>query len=133
MRRKDRELKEKAEIYAVMKQCDVMDVAFINGAYPYIVPVNFGMREEDGQLILYVHGANSGTKVDLVRNNPNVAFCIRVAHQLVKAEEPCMLSLTYAILAQEGLGESHQYNEKAMAVTCVWQIAVEEITGKQKL
>ena len=40
--------------------------------YPYIVPVSFGLEDEDGQVIIYFHCAQQGLKVDLLKTNPSV-------------------------------------------------------------
>ncbi len=154
MRRKDREVTEKEGIYAIMRQCNVMDVAFFDEMYPYIIPVNFGMREENGQLMLYVHGAKKGKKLELMAKNPSVAFCIRAEHELVFADVACKMSANYAsvcgcgkasivpqeqkkaaldaILSQTGAEGPFVYHEKMLEMTEVWQIAVDTITGKKK-
>lgn len=54
MRRKDREIKEFDGIVNVIKKCDVCRVALNDDGYPYIVPLNFGMKAEGGQIILYL-------------------------------------------------------------------------------
>lgn len=40
--------------------------------YPYALPINF--LYEDGKI--YFHGAVSGHKIDAVRANPHVSFCV---------------------------------------------------------
>jgi nitroimidazol reductase NimA-like FMN-containing flavoprotein (pyridoxamine 5'-phosphate oxidase superfamily) len=57
MRRKDREVTDRSEILAIMKQCDVCRIAFACDEYPYIVPMNFGLTETDGEVTLYFHSA----------------------------------------------------------------------------
>ena len=42
MRKADREIKNKEEIIDIIKRCDVIRLAFNNGDYPYILPLNFG-------------------------------------------------------------------------------------------
>ena len=43
MRRKDREIINKEQIWRIMQRCGVCRVAFHDAEYPYIVPLNFGI------------------------------------------------------------------------------------------
>ena len=45
MRRHDREITDKNEILEIMDRCDVCRLAFNDGDYPYILPLNFGIEE----------------------------------------------------------------------------------------
>ena len=36
------------------------------------MPVNYGYVREEGKVILYIHGAREGKKIDLIRKNANV-------------------------------------------------------------
>ena len=62
MRRKDREITEFEEIIDVMERCGVCRLALHDEEYPYIVPLNFGMQVEEGQIVLYFHGAEEGKR-----------------------------------------------------------------------
>ena len=42
--------------------------------YPYGVPLNHYYSEEDGKL--YFHGANFGHRVDAIRRDPKVSYCV---------------------------------------------------------
>jgi nitroimidazol reductase NimA-like FMN-containing flavoprotein (pyridoxamine 5'-phosphate oxidase superfamily) len=52
---------------------------------PYVVPVCFG-REND---TLYVHSALAGTKIELLRENPRVAFCAATEMTVVPGATAC--------------------------------------------
>ena len=66
MRRSDREITDFQELITVMRGCDVCRLALHDEPYPYILPLNFGL-EVDGETVrLYFHGANTGTKYDLI-------------------------------------------------------------------
>lgn len=45
-----------------------------DGGYPYGVPINHFYCEEDGRL--YFHGGKIGHRVDAVRENPKVSYCV---------------------------------------------------------
>ena len=83
MRRSDREITDIQEILAVMKRCDVCRLALHDVEYPYILPVNFGMQIEDGQVILYFHGAREGRKYDLIARDNRASFEMDCSHKLV--------------------------------------------------
>ena len=75
MRRKDRQVTEKEEILQIMQNCDVVRLGIKNeDSYPYIVPLNFGMEEVEGQVVLYLHSALEGHKLDLLRKDSYVSF-----------------------------------------------------------
>ena len=51
----------------------VMSVIGDDG-YPYGVPINHFYNEEDGKL--YFHGAKFGHRVDAVKRDPKVSYCV---------------------------------------------------------
>ena len=72
MRRKDREVTEMEEIQQIFDECKVCRIGIMDENGPYIVPVNYGYVREEGKVILYIHGAREGKKIDLIRKNANV-------------------------------------------------------------
>ena len=44
MRRKDREIKDKSEIMAILQKADVCRLAMSSNNMPYIVVMNFGLK-----------------------------------------------------------------------------------------
>ena len=74
MRRADREITDFDELIAVMRGCDVCRLALHDEPYPYILPLNFGLEADGGTVRLYFHGADTGTKYDLIARNPNASF-----------------------------------------------------------
>ena len=74
MRRRDREITDPAAILAIVDECEVLRLGLADGDYPYIVPVNFAYRMEDGVLCFYIHGAMAGRKYMLLSENPVCSF-----------------------------------------------------------
>lgn len=74
MRRKDREIENKNEIYDILNRCDTIRIGIQGEQYPYVVPVSFGMEVVDDKAVLYFHCARQGMKVDLLQANP--AVCV---------------------------------------------------------
>lgn len=58
---------------------------------PYIVPVNFVFSGE----ALYIHSANKGAKLDVLKANPNVCFEASEPERLVKGDKPCQYGVRY--------------------------------------
>lgn len=54
MRRHDREITDKNEILEIMNLCDVCRLAFKDGDYPYILPLNFGIEEKEKATVLWL-------------------------------------------------------------------------------
>lgn len=156
MRRKDREITELTELLDVIRTCDVCRIAMNDeDGVPYIVPLNFGMTEQDGKISLHFHSALEGKKLDLIAKNPRVAFEMDTKHELEYFQDKGYCTYAYEsvmgkgrirILSEEDKfdsltqlmehyhpGENAYFNPAAMARTCVYCLDVEQITGKRKL
>ena len=72
MRRKDREILDRDEIFDVLKRCDTIRIAMLGEEFPYVVPVSFGMEVLEGRAVLYFHCAREGMKNDLLRAHPQI-------------------------------------------------------------
>ncbi len=117
MRRKDREITDIKEILEILEKAQVCSLGLCDGATPYVVPLNYGYDFAQGQLTLYFHGASQGRKLDLMRQNPQVAFAIHCDHQLVTAETTCGWGYGYRSLLGEGtLSPVTQPTDKAAAL-----------------
>ena len=84
MRRKDREVADKSEIYDILQRCGTVRIAMHGPEYPYIVPVSFGAERVEDQVIVYFHCAQEGMKIDLLGKDPRV--CVE-GEIFVKTEE----------------------------------------------
>jgi len=85
MRRKDREITERAEIDAIIRSATVMHLALANNNIPFLVPVFYAY---DGTA-LYFHSARTGTKIDIMKRNNNVCFEISVDHGVIESDMAC--------------------------------------------
>ncbi len=91
MRRKDREITDKTEIEEIIKKAKVCHVAFCQDDQPYIVPFNFGYRDN----CLYFHSARDGRKIDMIRHNDKVCFEFDVDHKMNRRGLACEWSFSY--------------------------------------
>jgi uncharacterized protein len=91
VRRKDREITDRAEIEAILHEATVCRIGLMDGLVPYIVPVCFGY--EDGAV--YIHSAPEGKKIALVAKNPRCCFEVDICDQIVRGERPCSWGMQY--------------------------------------
>ena len=130
MRRKDRELKDMADIVSIAKRETVCTVAFHDEPCPYLIPLNYGAEVEDGKLILYFHGAKEGTKLDRIRENPNVSYCIYGANVLtINYDTACKSTTSFESIC--GNGTENSFAEPMVNAVTVWKIITETVTGKR--
>lgn len=149
MSRKEKEIRERASLDAILYRAIVCRVALCEGGSPYVVPLLYGY---DGRA-LYLHSAWEGRKVALLRRNPRVCFEVDVDQVIVPDEDPCAWNLKYRSVIgfgratflerpeekADGLdlilhhygGSSCGYSEAALARVAVVRIEVESLTGKE--
>jgi len=72
MGHEDRRITNPEIIKAILSRNIVCTVAMQDEPYPYIVPMNYGYVWEK-ELILYMHMANKGHRLDLLEKNPCVS------------------------------------------------------------
>jgi hypothetical protein len=70
MRRKDREITDRAELLRILAKARVCRLALVDGDRPYVVPLTFALDGAD----LVLHSARTGRKLDILRRNPAVCF-----------------------------------------------------------
>ena len=105
MRRKDREIIDPQTIRSIIEHCRVMRVAFCADNIPYLVPLNFGFEETAQGYSFFFHSAHEGRKIDMLRQNPRVAFELDYGHALISAEKAVDYSYAYQSIIGEGTAE----------------------------
>jgi len=85
MRRKDREITERAEIDAILRTATVMHLGLADGNIPFVVPVFYAY---DGTA-LFFHSARVGTKIDILKRNATVCFAISIDHGIIESDLAC--------------------------------------------
>jgi hypothetical protein len=150
MIRTEREITDPEEIREIIAGANVCRLGMCEGERPYVVPVCFGV---DGER-LYFHCALEGTKLGILRQNPNVCAEFEdVKTELVPSDTPCKTSINYrsviafgkavfvedpveirhgldTIVRQYG-GNPTQYSDGALARTLIIRIDIESITGRK--
>lgn len=154
MRQKDREVKDKNEIMDIISRCDVCRLAFSDGEYPYILPLNFGVQVGEGGTRLIFHSALEGYKVGLIKDGAAVSFEMDTNHLLQYFEERGYCTMAYESVMGHGrvkvLGDDEKrdalarimdhyhpgrnayFNPAAMPRTLVYAVEIESLTAKRK-
>ncbi len=152
MRRKDREITAFRELVDIMERCDVCRIALNDREYPYILPLNFGLRVLDGERVeLYFHGAAEGTKYALMDRDPRASFEMDCDHRLVGDVSHGNCTMEYRSVIGQGhieripeeeklqaleilMGHYHMetfpFDRTAVPRTTVFKLVVERMTGK---
>ena len=155
MRRKEREVTDLHELLTMMERNTVCRLALFDDTYPYIVPMNYGVHKSEESFTLYVHCAKVGTKIDLIKKNPNVSFEINGGHELVLDPVSCDCTMKYESICGSGVvrfakdfekldglthimnhynpGGIHDFHEKWVNAVEVLIIEVKKITGKKHI
>jgi len=85
MRRKDREIIDRAEIDAIIRSAHLMHIALVDGDMPFLVPVFYAF---DGSA-LYFHSAHAGSKIEILKRNNNVCFEVCIDQGFIESDEAC--------------------------------------------
>jgi len=151
MRRKDREITDRAEMEAILDAAPVCRLAMAEGTEPYVVPLCFAyVAEEDA---IYFHSAKEGKKIGMLAKNPRCCVEVDIADGPIPDESPCSWEFRYksvictgtaTVLTDHGeknralnciirhYGDTdHQFTEKELERVCVIKIAVAEMTAKK--
>ena len=66
-------------------------LGLFNGTSPYTVPVNFVYHEKH----IYFHSAESGTKIDILKQNPNVSFLVFIDRGILPNKISCKIGQSF--------------------------------------
>ena len=150
MRRKDKEITDKKIIDDLLATAEVCRMAMVDDGEPYIVPVNYGYRDN----VLYVHSAAAGRKIDILKRNSRVCFEIESPSTIVKHAEPCHWGtkarslVGYGrveiitdvsekkrgldiIMAHYGKQDLNVYDEEQLRRVVILKISIESVACKQ--
>jgi len=124
MRRKDREITDRAEIDQIIRSAHLMRIALADGDMPFLVPVFYCY---DGTS-LYFHSAHAGTKIEILKRNNKVCFEISVDHGIIESGEPCDFEAKHRTVI--GFGKAAFVKDEAEKIKALDQI-VAHFTDKK--
>jgi len=153
MRRNDREITERSEIFDIIGAAQVCHIAMSDHDLPYIVAMNFGFDPDAPAL--YLHSAGEGRKIRILSRNPAVCFQFDVDHHLVTGDAACDWGMSYRSVVGTGTAQiltgdgekargldfimehysgkrGFKYPGEQLASTSVIRIAISELRGKKK-
>ena len=120
MRRKDREITDKALIEDFLSRQTIIRIGFYDKGEIYIVPVNYGFVCENGEYIFYFHGAKAGRKYELAQAEPEVGFEFDGDHLILRGDKACSYSAKYQSVIGTGvLSVVNSMDEKIKGLNCL--------------
>ncbi|MCL2528174.1 MAG: pyridoxamine 5'-phosphate oxidase family protein [Defluviitaleaceae bacterium] len=151
MRRTDREVTCREEIYDILKRADTIRLGIHNSPFPYVVPLSFGLENIDGQVVLYIHGAKEGLKHTLLDKNNHVCVEADILHRYedvgtgltAEFESVIGFGTTAVICGEEAIKgldlicthcgyDGYEYDHAALAHMRIYKITLSSITGKRR-
>ncbi len=106
MRRKDREITDRARINEILDTAKVVHLGLVDEGRPYVVPLHYGYEWVDDKLVVWCHGAREGRKINVISANA-VAFVEMECdvQDISGGDVPCDYGSSYASVMGEG--EAH--------------------------
>jgi uncharacterized protein len=135
----------------IIDKCEVCYVGMIDqDQMPYVLPFNFGYHDQ----FIYLHSAQEGRKIDILKNNPRVCVAFSTDHQLFHRHEPvaCSYGMRYRsvlafgriefvedydlkveamnVVMRKYAGRDFTYNAPAINNVSIYRVVVEKIETK---
>jgi len=143
------------QIKTILDTAKVLNLGLAVDNMPYVAPMNYGYTMENGKLVLYLHSAVKGNKLDMIRKNPNVYFSLDCDHKPFEGEKPCQYGLAYSavmgrgtavivedveekkqamsILMKTQTGKDFSFDDRLVSIVSVIRIDVSEYKAKVRL
>ena len=154
MTKRERQITDEQQILKILDKGKVLHLGLAADNEPYVVPMNYGYTHEDGKLVLYLHSALQGKKLDMIRANSRVFFEIDTDLVPFEGEKPCQYGLAYSsvmgrgtawivedveekkramsVLMKTQTGKDFSFEDKLVGIVAVIRIDVAEYTAKHR-
>ena len=154
MTKRERQITDLNQIRHILDTGKVLHLGLAVNDEPYVVPMNYGYTLEDGKLVLYLHSAHRGKKLDMIRANSRVFFEIDCDRMPFDGEKPCQYGMVYSsvmgrgtasmvedveekkqamsILMKTQTGKDFTFEDRLVSIVTVIRIDVEEYTAKHR-
>ena len=154
MTKRERQVTDEAQILQILDTAKVLNLGLAVDNMPYVVPMNYGYTMENGRLVLYLHSAVMGKKLEMIRQNPNVFFVMDCDREPFEGEKPCQYGLAYSsvmgsgkariiedteekitamsILMKTQTGKEFSFTDRLVSIVAVIRIDVETYTAKKR-
>jgi len=101
MRRKEKAMTNQKEVFEILTSEKICHIALSDGTIPYIVPVNYGYKDN----ALYIHSAKTGRKIEMIKKNNAICFEIESDVQIVQSDTACKWTTHYTSIIGYGKAE----------------------------
>ena len=154
MTRREFKITDEAHIKRILDTARVLHLGLAVDNEPYVVPMNYGYTMEDNKLVLYLHSAVRGKKLDMIRKNPNVFFQMDCDQQPFIGKVACQYGLSYSsimgqgrakivedveekkiamsVLMQTQTGNDFSFDDRLVSAVAVIRVDVSEYTAKHR-
>ena len=154
MTKRERQVTDEKQILHILDTAKVLHLGLAVNDEPYVVPVNYGYTMEDGKLVLYLHSAVRGKKLDMIRANPRVFFELDCDLAPFEGQKPCQYGLVYSSVMGRGTAsiledveekkramvylmktqtqKDFEFRDEWVSIVAVIRIDVEEYTAKHR-
>ena len=154
MTRRERQVTDEVQIRRILDTAKVLHLGLSVNDEPYVVPMNYGCAWEDGKLVLYLHSAQRGKKLDMLRANPRVFFELDCDRIPFEGQLPCQYGMVYSsvmgrgearivedveekkramsILMKTQTGKDFSFEDRLVSMVAVIRVDVAEYTAKQR-
>lgn len=148
MRRKEKEITDRAQIDSILNEGLICHVACLFQGRPYSVPMCYGY---DGTT-LYLHSATEGKKNDCFCSDRRVSISIVPSSELKTGTSPCSFSFGYRSVIIDGVIEKcvddkektccldqivsryttafGPYQRAVLEQTTLWRVSIENVSAK---
>ena len=154
MTRRERQVTDPQQIRRILDTARVLHLGLAVDNEPYVVPLNYGYIMEEGKLVLYLHSAQRGKKLDMLRANPNVFFEMDCDRMPFESKLPCQYGMVYSSIMGHGVatvvedveekkramtilmktqtGKDFEFNDRLVSMVAVVRVDVSEYTSKHR-
>ena len=154
MTKREKQITDQQQILHILDTAKVLYLGLCANNEPYVVPMNYGYTMEGGKLVLYLHCATQGKKLDMIRANPRVFFELDCDRMPFEGKVPCQYGLVYSSIMGRGTasivedveekkqamsllmktqtGKDFSFEDRLVSIVSVIRIDVTEYTAKHR-
>jgi uncharacterized protein len=153
LRREEKRINDDKLIESILKDAEYCMISLSDNNTPYILPMNFGFKDNN----LYLHSHPEGKKMEIINDNNRVSFAVTINTELIKSEKPCNWGMRYMSVVGYGLAKilgdqkhkvealdiimekysdkkngfgKYEYDVSAIEATSVIMVNIKSLTGK---
>lgn len=142
------------KVLEILDKSKIVHLGMVDGDEPYVVPMNYGYTYEDEKFTIWLHGATTGRKFDIIRKNPKVFFEMECDLMPFDGDVACRYGISYSSLMGKGIAtivedseekqmalsilmktqvnKDFQFNEKLASVVGIIKVEVLDFTAKHR-